>query len=243
MTVTLSLILPAHNEEDHLVRSVQAADLLLHEFTDKFEIIVVDDGSSDNTRGLPWKALASSHRVRYIRSDRRMGKGSALLTGFRASTGAHVVYTDADLPISPDSLRMCIRLLMDENVDVVVGNRRAVGSCSHGHSSMRRRVASKVFNYGVRILAVPGYRDTQCCLKGLSRSALVNVIGQLTIRGYALDVELIFLLQRMGYDIVQIPIIWNDTRGRRSILRLTWIVFYALLEVAVMRVRHAGTYL
>jgi dolichyl-phosphate beta-glucosyltransferase len=236
--VTVSIVLPSYNEGAALPRSIEKLQDFLGSFHATCEVIVVDDCSDDDTLEIPWERMNEHSRVRYIRHPVRKGKGAALVTGINAATGKYLVYTDADLPVDLHAIACAVNILDSSPFEVVIGNRRHAESMATGKADLGRRVISKIFNGLCRAIATPGFADTQCCLKAFDTDVLRRILPRVTVSGYAIDVEFLYLAKRAGLAIAEIPVAWFDGRASLRIDQLVRMLWKASLEVLIMRLRH-----
>jgi len=207
----MSVVFPAYNENARIRKAMfETADYLKGK-KGNYEIIVIENGSSDNTYELAIQTALDIVRepthniaIRVDQSD--PGKGSALRKGMELSKGTHVLLTDVDLSTP---LREMYRLLsyQQNGADISIASRKLGASVVVGRSNDRKFIGS-VFN-GLTSLLVPGIRDTQCGFKLLSRNAVEMICPLLTIDGFAFDVELLFIARRLGYFIAEVPVYWK----------------------------------
>lgn len=166
------------------------------------EIVVVDDGSSDNTLVESQRASASTDDVRVLRHEVNRGKGEALFTGARATTSELVVFLDADLDLPPEQVPGLIEDMGD--FDMLVGAKRS--SMSGGRYPFARRVMSRLFTImTVGLFRLP-VQETQTGLKIVRRSIIDQVLPQMRIHGYAYDLEMMVRAHRAGFRIKEVPV-------------------------------------
>jgi glycosyltransferase involved in cell wall biosynthesis len=154
---SLSLVLPAYNEEENIGEVTRQSLATLPRFTDNFEIIIVDDGSRDRTARIASELARDDPRVRLIRHERNRGYGAALVTGFKATTGDYVMFMDADRQFDINDLRLLIPFASD--YDIVAGFRM------ERNDPLHRRVFAETFNVAVRVLFGVHMRDIDCAFK------------------------------------------------------------------------------
>jgi dolichyl-phosphate beta-glucosyltransferase len=240
LTPAVSVILPTYNDAALIGGSLKRLSEYLSGIAEPFEIIVVDDGSSDATWDLPWDEYRKSFETVYLRSPENEGKGGAVRRGLEAAAHPIVFFTDIDLPIELDSIGLGVGWLARGTADFAIGNRFMNGSRKIGRSFWCRRFGSKTFNLGVRLLAVRGCSDTQCCLKGFTADTLKRILPRARLTSFAFDVELIFVACQMGMRGAEYPVTWTDRRGHRSHRRLLWTLVTCLWDVASVRRRSPG---
>ncbi|GIU84001.1 MAG: hypothetical protein KatS3mg008_0776 [Acidimicrobiales bacterium] len=208
---TLSIVVPAYNEEDRISTSLPAlSDLVRRHPTT--ELIVVDDGSEDLTAERVARALRDTPRCMLIRLPWNHGKGAAVRAGVAAATGEVIVFADADLAASLDDLPKLVAAL--EEADIAVGSRSAPGASVTG-GCLARRIASVTFALATRRLLRLPHRDTQCGFKAF-RASTAKVLFQLVrCEGFAFDVEVLALARLLGYRVAEVPIRWHAVEGSR----------------------------
>jgi dolichyl-phosphate beta-glucosyltransferase len=227
----LSIVIPAYNEERRLGPTLRR----LHEYLSaqdyRWEIVVVSNGSTDDTAGLVRRFSDEVPNLRLIDIPER-GKGIASRTGSLQSSGEIIFLCDADLSMPPHSLAAFLDVI--ETVDVVVGSREASGSKRYSEP-WHRHFMGRVFNRLVQAIAVKGIEDTQCGFKALRRQAAYDLFTQQRLNGFAFDVELLYLAQKYSYRIEEIGVEWHfddDTRVRPGIDTLGMVK-----ELLMIRVR------
>jgi dolichyl-phosphate beta-glucosyltransferase len=231
-TPVLSIVTPAFNEEASIGRSLRELSAYLDRQGLAWELIVVDDGSSDGTNAIVEQAAAGDRRIRLIRGGRG-GKGKAIQRGMLEARGAWRFMADADLAMPPDNLdRFLDAVATPPAPHIVIGSREAPGSRRVGEHWLRHLIG-RVFNAHVRLFVLPGIMDTQCGFKLFSAEAAEALFPRLTISGFAFDVELLMMARRAGFEIREAGIVWHgrpDSRvavGRGAaafgeVLRVRW---------------------
>lgn len=231
MSVGLSVIIPAYNEAVRLGPTLAEIERYLAGRGESYEILVVDDGSRDDTSG-----VARRFAVTVLRQDPNQGKGAALRRGVLASRGERILLCDADLstPIA-ELARLEPRLA---EAEVVVGSRGVADSRVAVRQPWYRETMGRVFNLLVRLLAVRGIHDTQCGFKLLRGDLARALFARLTVTRFAYDVELLWLARRAGHRVVEVGVEWhNSTDTRVHAIRDSSRM---LLDLVRMRLRHLG---
>jgi len=202
--------MPAHNEGHHIFENIRETQLVFHESDCHYEIIVVNDGSSDNTGSEAKRAAIGFNNVKVIDRDRNSGKGNALRRGFYHATGDVIVLLDADLDLHPKQLHTLFSIMHCEQADVVVGSKR------HPESKLnyptRRKLISKIYYYILLIFFGLPLNDTQTGLKLYKNEVLRKVLRRVLCKRYAFDVELLANAHHLGYKIVEAPIVLEYRR-------------------------------
>jgi dolichyl-phosphate beta-glucosyltransferase len=213
-TPDLSIIIPAYNEERRIVPTLARISTWLEEEDIHGEIVVVDDGSVDDTAGVVASAAKEFPVVRLVRNGRNRGKGYTVRNGVLEARGRYILFSDADLS-TPIEEFMLFRPLLADGTDVVIGSRRMGGAQIEIPQPALRRLMGRVFNLLVRAVAVPDVRDSQCGFKCFSRDAARAVFRLQRIEGFAFDVEVLFLASRLGFSMREVPVRWLDDRDSK----------------------------
>jgi dolichyl-phosphate beta-glucosyltransferase len=212
----LSVVIPAYNEALRLPRSLERIRGFLKGTS--HEIVVVDDGSSDDTAGCARDA-SGGEGLRLLRNERNRGKGHSVRRGMLAAQGAHRLMTDADLSTPIEELP---RLMAHarEGFPVVIASRALPGARIEVHQSRYRENVGRAFNLLVRALLLPGLHDTQCGFKLFSAEAARDVFEATGLDGFCFDVEALVIARRRGYRIAEVPVTWrNDAATRVGTVR------------------------
>jgi len=209
----LSVVVPAYKEAHRIRVTVETiATLLKREFLE-WEIIVVDDGSDDETE----KVLQGSPGVRYLRNERNLGKGHSVRRGMLEARFDPVLFTDADLS-TPIEDALPLLEAVNGGSDVAIGSREP-------HSAQRvrrtplRKLMAIVFRCFVKTIALRSINDTQCGFKMFRRAAARAVFPLVTIQRWGFDVEVLYLARRLGFKIEAVPVRYTESSESR--LRLT----------------------
>jgi glycosyltransferase involved in cell wall biosynthesis len=209
---TLTVVIPTFNESARLEHGLDRLRGAAREGAldlDRTEILVVDDGSVDDTRSVAVRLTDAFPHARVLSHVRNLGKGAAVRTGVLAATGELVVFADADMAIDPSHLPALVEAL--GRVPVAVGSRAVHGHVDYG--SRLRTDAGRIFNLAVRGLGGVHLADTQCGFKGFRRSAALLLAHFQTTTGYEFDVELLWLAGCLGLEVEVVPVTWLDVPG------------------------------
>jgi len=208
----LSIILPAHNEQDRLPDSLTRILGFLAAQSLEAEIIVVENGSTDRTAEVAETFARTHPGLRVLREIRR-GKGLAVRRGILAATGDYRFICDVDLSMP---IEQVTRFLPPALADtpIAIASREAPGAVRYDEPAHRHWVG-RGFNLLVRLLAVPGLHDTQCGFKCFRADAAEVLFRLQVLDGWTFDVEVLFLARRMGYRVAEIPIPWYYVPGSR----------------------------
>ena len=222
----ISVIIPAYNEAARLADTLHRCIGFLRGRMTSWEIIVVDDGSSDGTVEIARRFADGDGGVRLIRTA-HAGKGAAVRRGMLEARGLWRFFTDADLSVDITELQR----FLEVPGDVIVGSREARGAERLGEP-LSRHLIGRAFNMLVRLLAVPGIDDTQCGAKLFSEAAARTLFGRARLNGFAFDVELLYLARRSGLTIREVPVRWHYGKGSR--VRVT-TGLRAFLQILLIR--------
>jgi dolichyl-phosphate beta-glucosyltransferase len=210
----LSVVVPAYNEARRIAPTLLSALLYLRERGAPFEILVVDDGSRDDT-GRVVEEFATEHpEVRLLSLPRNTGKGAAVRAGARAAEGAWILVDDADGATPVVELERLVAAAA-RGADVAIGSRALAAPDVGVERRLVRAVTGRIFAFLVNALAVPGIADTQCGFKLFRRDAAAFVFGRQRLDGFAFDVELLYLARRGGYRIEEVPVNWMNVEGSK----------------------------
>lgn len=224
----LSVVIPAYNEAGRLPRTLARVTDYLRVWGRPHEILVVDDGSTDGTAERAREAGGSA--VTVVRNEANRGKGYSVRRGMLLARGERRLMTDADLSTPIEELdRLAARL--DEGYDVVIGSRALPGANVEVHQPWYREGMGRLFNIMVRLLVLPGIRDTQCGFKLFTAEAARDAFSAARLDGFSFDVEVLFISRRRGRRVAEIPVTWrNDAATRVSSLR-GFLAFLDLLRI------------
>lgn len=235
--VFMTIVFPAYNEELRIKNALLETANFVKETKGNFEVIVVENGSTDDTYNIALDTALEIVREQdiynlVIRVEKsNPGKGSALREGMRLSTGRHVLLTDVDLSTPLGEVYRLLANNIDGTADLSIASRKHPASVVVGRSASRKYIGS-AFG-GLTSLLTPGIRDTQCGFKLINRDALEMVLPLLTIDGFAFDVELIFVAQRLGYAVKEIPVYWkHDPRSTVKMIPDTFKMARDVLKIA-----------
>lgn len=227
-SVTLSVVMPAYNEGEHIQSNLLETSRILSGFVHRYEIIAVNDGSTDNTGPKIAKAAELDRHIIASSYSQNHGKGYAIVTGIREARGTYIAFLDSDLELSPAMLRQFLQLLRSSGADIVIGSKL------HPDSRLNYPLHRKVMSYGYYLMLKALFRlnvhDTQTGIK-LFRSSVIKPIAQsLSVQGYAFDVEILAAAAKRGCVIKEAPITLNYSRddsfsGRRIGMRDVLKVF------------------
>lgn len=232
----LSIIIPAFNEEKRLPPTLQRIADFLRAQPYRSEVLVVENGSTDGTSGVVERFIAEQMHdddaFEVILLHSAPGKGAAVKKGILTARGEYLVVSDTDLAVPIEEVTNFLPpALSAQNYAIAIASREVPGAVRHDEPAYRHFMG-RVFNFLVRVLAVPKIHDTQCGFKCFSYQAAHQVFPMQTIDGWGFDVEVLYIAQQHGLPIVEIPVNWYyGDNSRISPLRDTISMLRELLEI------------
>jgi glycosyltransferase involved in cell wall biosynthesis len=231
----VSVIMPAYNEAESIVANLRETIETLEGMGWDFEVILVDDGSPDQTYRQATQLLAPhGHLFRIVHYEKNEGKGNALTCGSWYAKGEFIVFLDADMDLHPRQLTTFFSIMESENADVVIGSKRH--PLSHVNYPSNRRLYSNVYYSMIRLMFGLPVKDTQTGIKLFKREVLQRVLPRVLVKRFAFDIELLANAHRLGFRIVDAPITLHFQRpfGRikvrdiRNIVIDTLAIYYRM---------------
>lgn len=211
MTQFLSVIIPAFNEEERIASTLKKIYDYLNEHNYNYEILLIDDGSTDSTVEL---VANNFPNVQIVKQPQNMGKGAAVRRGMLEAKGTLRLFTDADLSTPIYELEKFLPEI-ENGYDIAIGNRALQNELIKEHQPFYREMMGKTFNKIVQLLVVRGISDTQCGFKLFTEKAAKEIFAKAEINGFSFDVEAVYLASKMGFKIKEIPVEWyNDDRSK-----------------------------
>jgi len=211
-----SLIIPAYNEQQLIHETLQTLVSFLDKRYTSYEILVIDDGSLDQTAQLVREFIQDHPVVRLFEQKENMGKGRAIQRGAAESQGKFIIFMDADLPYELDALPVFVDALK-RGSDLVIGSRHMQGSLVKDVPPIRYFIG-QVFSLLVSLLIFPGIRDTQCGFKGFTSHAAKEIYRRTTIDRFGVDVEALFIARKLNYSIKQVPVRMTSFRSDSRVM-------------------------
>lgn len=210
----LTIVVPAYNESGRLEGMILEALAYMRTRANAFEIIVVDDGSTDSTSALVRRIEEAAPEVRLIRLPRNRGKGHAVRTGVANARGAFILFADADGATPIAEMERLEKALAD-GAAVAIGSRALRAQGVAVAARPLRRIIGRTFHGLVQLLAVRGYRDTQCGFKLFRSDVAHDLFPRLRVDRFAFDVELLVAAGIRGHAVREVPINWIHQPGSR----------------------------
>ena len=227
--IHLSIVIPAMNEQERIGDSLRALQAQLPASAAPWEILVVDDGSTDRTAEIVADAATRDPRIALRREPHR-GKGGALRAGLLAARGEVRFMCDADLSMPLSELPKFLEAVPSA-CDLAIGTREGPGARRVGEPG-HRHTMGRVFNGIVRLSGLAGIQDTQCGFKLFSAKAAELIVPRLTLNGWAIDIEMLVIAARCGLRVREVPIEWHyRERSRISPIRDSFLMTRDVLRI------------
>ncbi|HLC33264.1 MAG TPA: dolichyl-phosphate beta-glucosyltransferase [Candidatus Nanoarchaeia archaeon] len=206
----VSIVIPAFNEEERLPATLAKIHAYAKQSLDRYEVIVVDDGSKDQT-----VRIAQLNGCRVLCNGKNRGKGYSVKQGMLVAKYETVLFTDADLSTPITELDKFLPLLAES--DFLIASRNCVGAQRVEDQGILRKLMGKIFSVAVRLIAGCKVTDSQCGFKVFKRDVAQEVFSRQTFEGFSFDVEILHIAERLGFTFKEVPVIWKN--DRRSTVR------------------------
>jgi dolichyl-phosphate beta-glucosyltransferase len=230
----VSIIIPAYNESARIGTTLDRIKEYLSDKPYSWEIVLVDDGSSDATVAVAQEHMRDSH-LRVLPNPRNLGKGASIRNGMLAARGEYMLFSDADLSTPIEELGNLLTSCQ-EGYGVAIGSRALKESRLEVRQPWYREFMGRIFNVLVRILVLGGIKDTQCGFKLFTREAALSIFPKQRLSGFAFDVEVLLLARKAGYKIKEVPVRWiNSPSTKVSAFRDSIRMFVDLVKLRIGR--------
>jgi dolichyl-phosphate beta-glucosyltransferase len=234
---SLSVIIPAYNEEDRILPTVRRIREYLEGRFGDFEIIVIDDASTDATAGLVEREIGETGNLRLLRNAANLGKGGAVKKGMLSSRGSLCLMSDADLSVPIEEMEKLLPHL-EGGYHIAIGSKSREGAEMVVKQPWYREKMGRVFNLVVRLLLVGDFRDTQCGFKLFRGDVARDVFVKTSIEGFSFDVEVLYIALKQGYRVKEVPMrLVNSPASRVKLFRDPLMMFLDLLKIRLKRFR------
>lgn len=226
----ISIIIPAYNEETRLPVFLSNLTHWCRQRRESFEILVIDDGSKDNTVNLADDFRRDFPNLRVISLGRNYGKGAAIRKGMLSAKGNCVAFFDADGAVSPEALEKALPAVMSGSVDIFVGSRIKHSSNQILKVRFHRKLMGSLYNLIIRLILFKEIFDTQCGFKVFTQEAAHFLFSKNKLNGFGFDLEILYMASRVGFKIQEEAVSWQEVRGSKVHLiidscKMLWNVF------------------
>jgi dolichyl-phosphate beta-glucosyltransferase len=242
MDIFLSIIIPSYNEQYCIENTLSAIIKYFKNKNYNIEIIIIDDGSIDNTREVTQKYIKvfadspeifplEKIRIKLIENENNSGKGFSVKKGILKSSGQFVLFTDSDLSTPIEEFENLFYNL-NKGFDIAIGSRDLPESKIIQHQNIVRESMGKVFNFFVRKLVKLDFRDTQCGFKLFKKEVANIIFPKMKINGFGFDVEVLYIAKRLGFKVIEVPVKWQNNKDSRvNILTDSLKMFLCLFQI------------
>lgn len=206
---SVSVVVPAFNESNRIERTLHELVRYLEPKFPRFEIIVIDDGSGDDTAAIANRVAQTNGQISLIAYSPNRGKGFAVRQGMLRAAYDAVLFTDADLSTPVQEIEFALTQLAN-GFPVVIASRRHPDSIIERRQRRARELIGRAFNALVRLCVRLPYRDTQCGFKCFTRRAAREIFSRARVDGFSFDVEILLIARALGYAIKEIPVRWSN---------------------------------
>jgi len=206
----ISVVIPAFNEELRIAGTIQSVHDYLQKRYASYEIVVVDDGSTDATGTIVAALAKERNNLRLVRQAANSGKGLTVKAGIFAASGNIIIMSDADLSTPIEESEKLLSYY-EEGYDVVIGSRGLKEADIVVRQPWYRGRMGKIFNLFVRLLVIGEFRDTQCGFKMFRRDVARELFSRCRINHFCFDVEILFIAKKRGFSIKEVPIRWINS--------------------------------
>ncbi|MDD3374157.1 MAG: glycosyltransferase family 2 protein [Candidatus Omnitrophica bacterium] len=230
----VSIIIPAYNEQRCIQETLDIICCYLEANNVDAEIIIVDDGSKDNTFLIAEEFSKKHNFIVVLRNDCNRGKGFSVRKGVLAARGDCVLFLDADNSTPIEEIKKVMPLILNNEYDVVLGSRSIEGSDVRICQPYFRIVMGRIFNLFVKMLFYREFKDTQCGFKCFSRKAAKEVFSKQRINKFAFDVEILAIAKQRGFRIKEVPVCWiNNPCSKVHPIKDAFVMFVDLFRIKV----------
>lgn len=224
----LSIVIPAYNEEIRLPQTLERLTHFLSAQGYDFEILIVENGSTDRTFEVAQSYAQKDRRIRVLHED-QAGKGRAVRRGMLEARGAYRFLCDADLSMPEEEIPRF--LPPQQDCAIAIASREAPGAIRYDEP-FYRHLSGRIFNLLIRFLLLPNIQDTQCGFKCFRAEVAEDLFRRQTLMGWSFDVEILYIAQQRGYQICEIPIRWYfNPESKIRLFRDAWRMFLDLLQI------------
>jgi dolichyl-phosphate beta-glucosyltransferase len=233
MPVRYSIILPAFNESARIGPSLEKALAFVRKQQWDVEIVVVNDGSRDNTAAIVKEFMVNAPELQLLENPGNRGKGYSVRNGMLNAHGEILLFSDADFS-SPIQESLKLIAALEQGADVAFGSRWLLAETQTKRQSLLRQFVGRAYNVLLRLMLGLPYKDTQCGFKACTRHAAEVIFTRQQIEGWGFDPELLFIARKFGLKMTEVPVEWaNDDRSKINPITDGLKMFWELLSIRV----------
>ena len=226
----VSLVLPAYNEVNYLTDAVEKTMQVLNAFTNSYEIIIAEDGSTDGTAERAIELTQKNPYIKHIHRDQRLGRGTALNNAFKQCRGDVLVYMDLDLATDIRFLKPLVEAITLEGYDISTGSRMLPES--KAERTFGRSISSKTYNFLVRHMLGSKLRDHQCGFKAFKKDAVLGLLDEVEAKHWFWDTEILVRAQQHGFKVKEIAVEWKSGKGTKvNLFKDSWNMFNQVMKL------------
>lgn len=233
---SISLVIPCYNESARIDLMLNGIRNFANVWKGDFEIIIVDDGSTDGTdiilQANPYYFDLIKEKKLFFLQQKNTGKGGALKLGVSAATKDFILTLDADMATSPTELLQWLEMRKNFNdKEILIASRELKNSTVK--DSIKRKIIGNIFNFIIRKAVKLNITDTQCGFKLYPKEAAKKLFSDLQTMGWAHDVEILAKANKMSYTIIEMPVTWNAVEGSKiNVLSDGWKMFWEVIKIS-----------
>jgi len=204
----LSVVIPAYNEEERILSTLERTNKYLSEQDYDYEVLVVDDGSKDKTVEIVNNFSKENPNVKLLKNPQNMGKGEAVKNGVLHSEGNIVLFSDADLSTPIEEIERLFKWL-NQDYDIAIGSRNIHDPEIKVEAILKRKLVGRVFNAIVQFFTIRQFQDTQCGFKAFKKDVAKELFSRQKFTGFSFDVEILYMAVKMNYKIKEVAVNWK----------------------------------
>lgn len=203
----ISIVIPAFNEQEHISNTVENIIGYCRNNFKEWEIILVNDGSADDTLNIAKSLVKANNRINVISNAKRMGKGFSLRRGLGSAQYRYIFFTDADLSFPIEQINKLLKGIDEDGFDIVIGSRVLTYPKIALDRFLYRRIMGRIFNILVKVLMGLKFNDTQSGFKLFKKKSIERILPKMTINGFSFDVELLLIAMKSGFKVCEVRVI------------------------------------
>lgn len=239
MDIYISVIIPLFNEEKRLLYSFEVIQNELRNLTNNYELIFIDDGSTDKTPVILEEIKKTREKIIILKNNENKGKGYSLRKGILIARGLIILTTDIDLSVPIHFLHKFITTIEKEKSDLVIGTRRTEGAKITKRQPLLRRTLSNIYRWMARLLINSTISDFTCGFKLYKNQPARELFASSFTNRWGIDAEILYLAKKKNFKITEVPVEWKDSGDSR--VNLYHDVLFSLYELIMIKWKHRFT--